>query len=401
MHYKLLFMVGVTMKEYTIRNESLSVVKNNFSFSNYSCNVLIDTMHDNKGLQYKNFRIKNSPGNIDFNFTQSLYQKSDSIQEHNILMDFISIPVNNSDILSNFFKNNGFIFNNSFENYVLYSCNDLHGIVKRVKCLVDLIMELQKATPLYDILLKNTIYLLLSDPISIINNSNEVTTNENISILYSSYQYPIHTCILNYNNLNPDSIDFNDYNQDVYAAAYTDFENSKKDFKNELKFSTTLNYLFRHNIPNKIRSQVEFIYKLTDISAIESISLKEGVLFTHNIEEVINSFDDELLFNLISITKYVIKTELDYNISKIKPSYNIDTLLGSWKIPDLLSAIYFSIFFLNPNFEIIKKCSNPTCPNYYSVLHSNKKKKYCSQQCANAVNQRKSRARRNSKTFEK
>lgn len=179
-----------------------------------------------------------------------------------------------------------------------------------------------------------------------------------------------------------------------------DFENSKKEFKDELKFSLTLNYLFRHNISPETRAQISFLYKLVNISGIDQINTKEGVVFTKKIQTIINAFDDELKSRLTNIAKHVIKTELDFNISRIRPSYNTDTLLGSWKIPDLLSAIYFSIFFLNPNFEIIKKCANSTCPNYYSVLHSNKRKKYCSQQCANAVNQRKSRARRQSKTIQ-
>ncbi|MFL0267911.1 CGNR zinc finger domain-containing protein [Candidatus Clostridium radicumherbarum] len=49
-------------------------------------------------------------------------------------------------------------------------------------------------------------------------------------------------------------------------------------------------------------------------------------------------------------------------------------------------AIYFAIFFLNPKFRIVKKCANVTCSTYFPVLHTNKKKIYCSTRCANAVN---------------
>ncbi|MGG7195405.1 CGNR zinc finger domain-containing protein [Clostridium butyricum] len=386
-----------------IAKQALSVVNSSFSFSNYFCDVLIDTIHDNTGNQYKNLRIKNISGkHIDFNFTQALYKKTDSIQEHNILMEFISIPNDDANSLTKFFINNGFILHNSVEEYVLYSCTDLHAIVKRVKCLVELIMELQKGSLLNEILLKNTIYLLLSDPIIISNdtNSKEKHTLQDATIIYNSGKRTIHSCIFDYNTLGPDPHVLLDYDQDLHADAYMDFENSKKEFKDELKFSLTLNYLFRHNISPETRAQISFLYKLVNISGIDQINTKEGVVFTKKIQTIINAFDDELKSRLTNIAKHVIKTELDFNISRIRPSYNTDTLLGSWKIPDLLSAIYFSIFFLNPNFEIIKKCANSTCPNYYSVLHSNKRKKYCSQQCANAVNQRKSRARRQSKTIQ-
>ena len=45
-----------------------------------------------------------------------------------------------------------------------------------------------------------------------------------------------------------------------------------------------------------------------------------------------------------------------------------------WQIPNLITAIYFAIFFLNPNFTLIKKCANPTCDEYFDVLKSNKRK---------------------------
>lgn len=386
-----------------VAKQTLSVVNSSFSFSNYSCDVLIDTIHDNTGNQYKNLRIKNISGkHIDFNFTQALYKKTDSLQEHNVLMEFISIPNDDTNSLMKFFITNGFILHNSVKEYILYSCTDLHAIVKRVKCLVELIMELQKGSLLNEILLKNTIYLLLSDPIVISNdtNSKENNTSQDVMIIYNSGKRKIHSYIFDYNTLGPNSNVFLDYDQDLYAGAYTDFDNSKKEFRDELKLSLTLNYLFRHNISQETRSQINFLYKLVNISGIEQINAKEGVIFTKKIQTIITAFDDELKSKLTDIAKHVIKTEFDYNISRIMPSYNTDTLLGSWKIPDLLSAIYFSIFFLNPNFEIIKKCANSTCPNYYSVLHSNKRKKYCSQQCANAVNQRNSRARRQSKNIQ-
>jgi hypothetical protein len=382
-----------------IGKQALSVANSSFSFLNYSCDVLIDTIHDNAGNQYKNLRIKNiSEKPIEFSFTQALYKKTDFSKQNNILMDFISIPYDNTDSLKRFFMNNGFILQNPIEGYSLYSCNDLHGIIKRVKCLVELIMELHKETPTYEILLQNTIYLLLSDPVVISRDMSSKGTNnsQETKLIYHSSDRKIQSCIFEYSDLGPDPNVFLDYDQDLYAGAYTDFENSKKEFKDEFKLSVTLNYLFRDNISQEIHSQINFLYKLENISPIKQISTKEGVIFTKKIQSIINSFDNELKENLLEITKYVIKTELDYNIGKIRPNYDVDTLLGSWRIPDLLSAIYFSIFFLNPSFEIIKKCSNPTCSKYYSILHSNTRKKYCSQQCANAVNQRKSRAKRQS-----
>lgn len=374
----------------------LSVSNSGFAFSNHFCHILLDTVHDPNGKQYKNLRIKNSTDKqIDFKFTNSLWKATDTNYEHNILLDFISIPCDNTNSLIDFFIKNGFIFRNSCEEYSLFSCNDLHSIIKRTQYLVQLIMELQKEKPNFEILLHNTVYLLISDPIIIYkdNTSMDVNNTQNNTIIYRSYTHEIYNCIIDYNNLSPTSTGFDYYDQDILCGAYTDFENSKKEFKDELKFSLTMNYLFRDNVTNKTRSQIKFFYKLLDISCISIVSLYEGVKFSKKIYLILNSFNDELKQELLNITKDVVKTELNYNISKVRANYNIDDLQASWQIPDLLTAIYFSIFFLNPHFEIIKKCANPTCDTFLSAVHSNTRKKYCSTRCANAVSQRNSRIR--------
>lgn len=148
---------------------------------------------------------------------------------------------------------------------------------------------------------------------------------------------------------------------------------------------------------NKSSSAIRFIYNLiTKIPYTEIKNINEliGIEFKHDLKHIVKYFDKELKEMLIEVTRNIVKSELEYNIANIKPNYDTGSMSGAWYIPDLLSSIYFSIFFLNPNFEIIKKCSNPICPSYFSVLHSNKRRKYCSSRCANTVNQRNSRLRK-------
>lgn len=124
---------------------------------------------------------------------------------------------------------------------------------------------------------------------------------------------------------------------------------STGDISDIFKFNVASNYLLNENISNLDKLQLEFLYKIL------ARPYYMQVKYTNN----------TLAF----------ESELEHNIKNIRPSYNIDSLLDSWEIPDLSSSIYFSIFFLNPKFDIIKKCSNPTCSSYFSVLHSNKRKK--------------------------
>ncbi|WP_069648957.1 CGNR zinc finger domain-containing protein [Caloranaerobacter ferrireducens] len=376
-------------------NYGLPVINSSFSFTNPSCNVLLDTVHDRNGNQYKNIRVKNSAEKqIEFHFKQGLYRKTDFAEKHNILMDFISIPYGNEKKLIRFFEENGFIFQNSTKEYVLYSCTDLFLVIRRVKFLVELIMELQKETPSFNVLIKNILYFLLTGPLTIsITNSD---TRETSVVIYKSTSYELQDILKSLNILTSIPLDI-DYNPEAYTSMQSDSKVVSKTFFDEQEYDRTYHYVFRESLPSDILNQFSLLDYVLSISEIESIDSENGVILPKLKKKSTLSINAEHVDIIKKVAKCVIKTELDHNTSKIIPSYNSDALLGSWSIPDLISSIYFSVFFLNPNFEIIKKCANPTCSNYYSVLHSNTRKKYCSIKCANAVSQRKARARRNFK----
>ena len=80
--------------------------------------------------------------------------------------------------------------------------------------------------------------------------------------------------------------------------------------------------------------------------------------------------------------------------SILYPSYNIETMSGSWTIPDLYSALLFSIFYMKPDLELYRKCENPNCGRYFLVNTTNNRRKYCCIECSNAMQQRKLRQRR-------
>lgn len=99
------------------------------------------------------------------------------------------------------------------------------------------------------------------------------------------------------------------------------------------------------------------------------------------------------LASILDTARKILKEDIDHNLSNITPTYNSESLEASWDIPDLITALYFSILFLNPNFKIVKKCKNPNCINYFTVYKSNDRKMYCSDACGNAMSQRKFRER--------
>lgn len=98
--------------------------------------------------------------------------------------------------------------------------------------------------------------------------------------------------------------------------------------------------------------------------------------------------DENLKKATLQVAKYIIKEELDYNLSAITPSYDIRQMAPDWKIPDLFSGLYFSLFYMNSSQELFRLCANPSCRKPFRVETTRRNKKYCCDACRNAVGQR-------------
>ena len=96
---------------------------------------------------------------------------------------------------------------------------------------------------------------------------------------------------------------------------------------------------------------------------------------------------------LIEIASNAVKVELEPVVEKVKPQFDTKGLCPTWKVPDLFTAMYYSIFMSNGKLEIYRECGNPYCERLFPVVITNTKKKYCSDRCRAAVAQRMKRIR--------
>ncbi len=99
---------------------------------------------------------------------------------------------------------------------------------------------------------------------------------------------------------------------------------------------------------------------------------------------------------LLKVAKITISEEINYNLAKISPQFNVDTMTPSWKLNNLLEALYFSVFYMKPGVELYKECENPNCKHqkYFLINATVTNKKYCCPACGNAAAQRRSRQRK-------
>lgn len=117
--------------------------------------------------------------------------------------------------------------------------------------------------------------------------------------------------------------------------------------------------------------------------------------FGEGFKKNINSKSNKTMQNaLIQFAKCVIRDEINHSLQQVSPCYDIINMSGAWHIPFLLTAMYFSLFYMQTDFDVLRKCANPNCDGYFAVKTTNFKRKYCCASCRNATIQRKHRLKK-------
>ena len=136
-----------------------------------------------------------------------------------------------------------------------------------------------------------------------------------------------------------------------------------------------------------------FINRYTPFECDENYPIAE---FTDDVYEQIN--EDEVMQNaLVKLSKLIIKNEFERNLKEVTPVYNVETMSPDWKLPSLFSALYFSLFYMDANESMYRRCANTNCGQYFEVPKTNRRKKYCCAACGNATNQRRYKSRKSQK----
>lgn len=99
-------------------------------------------------------------------------------------------------------------------------------------------------------------------------------------------------------------------------------------------------------------------------------------------------FDEKYKSILLELAGITIKNEIDYMTSEIRTDYNPVTKSQGWRIPDLQTAIYYSISLTDRKQKVFRTCADPYCMDIFEILVTNDRGKYCSTKCQRAAAQR-------------
>lgn len=317
-----------------------------------------------------------------------------SLQNKNILGTLISLPYNNVKKVLHFFEEHGYLLPVSSEGTEV-NAEALVEILNRIKATVLLMTALEKPSLDYDQILHLSLYLLLGK---------QVTLGGTTKISYTTYRHPFHDQIRNQSAIDSllqsseaDSITVKDM---IYAPTYELKADEYDDISNGETFAydypgindtlyrqLTIAYKNNTTQPKSLRLIVEFLFHyMHSIGVIKKVTFNGGIEYYGNPDHT--KFDSRLKSAVIPVARLVLSGEINHNTRSIRPFYNPNSLEPSWKAPSLLTALYFSIFYMKPGSEIYRRCANPSCHKYFLVKTSNSRKKYCCDNCRNANNQR-------------
>lgn len=364
---------------------SKNIYSNFYTFDSYTCTCYSENSKctDNKTI----FIYPNLDHKIKFGFSPDCgvvrLKQTDEIEKANILgalMKTIDSPEN----IEEYINENGFFI--PIDKPLKIDYSTLFTVVVHIKTVLDIMTELQNKNINYNNLLRlillminindckienyesfklDIIKILESKEDTIDKNSQEIFETNCFEVQDSIYKKEVKIKIDEYNKIcgNYES------NDDFYNMIYIAYCNYKKNDINK----TIIDLLFN----------VETKYGIIDMSQITT-SLEYSKKMTKD-------FDDNIKDTIISVAKYIVKSEIDYNTKCIHPTYDENSMSANWSISSLLSCLYFSIFFLMPNLQIYKKCANIHCKQYFLVDKSDGRRKYCSDECRNIYNVKKYR----------
>ena len=155
-------------------------------------------------------------------------------------------------------------------------------------------------------------------------------------------------------------------------------------------------YLNCTQVDEYCRLALELIYAVCkEVSEVRSWNYDGKLVLKDNSKPVSDIFKEKLNRQmqtaLLKLARHTLKMEMDYNLRETTPSYDAELMLPSWRIDNLLTGLYLTVFYTYPKIQVIRICENISCGLPFDVSASNSKDKYCSRSCANAMTQRRYR----------
>lgn len=334
--------------------------------------------------------------------------------KNNVLGEFLGIKKNDLHEYKSFFEKYGFLFQlNDINAYASVNINEIEKIKVSLQAFINLInnqpMDTQAAVHNrmevdYKSLLDATLFLLFSE-------NSRITLND-----AQIYETPENNFLNTLKNIAPhNEINYNSSwetvnGQQIEVFYINDSLSESGTYRMEKSHLQTL--LSDPHLPDickkiirsfKNKNQIyndedgyliDFLFHfITQHSTFEIDNLNIEGTFDSDVYEDFKT-NETLINSLIKISRRLIGTIFESYLVDVHPTYNYEDMKPDWKLPSLYSALYYSLFYLDPKEIGYRMCANTYCNEFFEVSRTNKRKIYCSTSCNNAASQRRYQRRR-------
>lgn len=403
--------------------KSLEQAGNLFTYTNSACECYVDVSHDDNGKEHYTFKVRQKEGDIKYAYAPGvglcIINKTGSVDQNKLPMDdFLSLKLDKVDELKNYIEKYGFFSTIPEKQYASISFEELKPILKRLQVLVQMISEVSSKEVNYNNLMSWVLKLLLAKPMSV-NTTSEIDGRLDTAIhpftdLWFSY-HEIQPRKKPIESLSPDEIDSYDTDIDVIDSftgktekwdldkqSKLDYdlmdERIKKDGNIQGKVAIVLKYIYLNCPPihKNGRKVLDFLYHFSeDISPIYSTGDIDTIKVSNSVDlNMKKEFTEQYKNALMEITKDIIKGELDIQLQSVHPAYDRETMSANWTIENMFAAMYFSLFYMRPEYEIYRACANPNCNRLFKVKTTNDRRRYHDHACQNAAAQMRHRKKK-------
>lgn len=324
-----------------------------------------------------------------------------SIAESNLLGKLLAIKSSKIENYLPFFERNGFLFPISTDSYETITSVELQAISGRLCATLELMSTItDMSRTSYEKIARLIFYHLFSPVVEV-----EVKDGK---FKYQSSHHS-YTQLLD----NADMMKRDDKLNDIFNNEEFSFNDSVGSISINAEFIDTMlsgkppedkydNDLFmrvlttycspRDSLSAKNRLYNDFIFRyMFEVGIVDHVDLENIYYYKDEVNK--GNYSAELKKAAVKIAKLIIRDEIDLNLRRVRPTYNIDKLEPAWRIDSLLSALYFGLFYMRPGMEIYRRCANPKCGEYFLVSVSSQKKKYCCKACMSRDMQARHRAK--------
>lgn len=350
-----------------------------FDYKGYACDCVEDFIHITPGIPpeqiYKIQSLSSHPVHFAYIPKKGLVRigANGAIEEENILGKLLALPSKGHKEFRQFLINNGFLFPASDTNYESFDVNAVRAIINRLKTTVDLMASITQIKKDFNKIATLAIKLLFAEPFTLKTSAMDTE--------YSSCEHPYPLLLNNPPELTSErEQEAFDKNEFVIAdSIFGTFSLSIEDYNNITggQFESAFS-LF----PELTRLYVNY-------NGSDNDRLFTDFLFHcyYNSKPETTAFTQEMKTAALKVAKYVIAEELNANLGGIRLIYDANRMKPAWKIDNLLCAAYLSIFYLDPELELMRPCANPKCNNYFLVRATSTRVRYCCTECCNRVTQ--------------